>query len=427
MKNTLPMLVIAIVALGLGGAVGWYMADSSSHGTTAPESNQTGRAALDNATPLEDETEGEPAKRTDESKSRGDSKLLKEAREELAKVKKERDELAQANKELSDEASTREARITELETQLEAAKATEVKPVGKLYVPFGKWADIEDIREADWKDLGDAVSKMSPLLAKIAEARAAGEEIDPVVAQQIQTLNRRLISHYAKVMGKLPTNSNMNGEFTHPINMVNILAGELENAGQPLSENQLAELVRLGDEYDRRWDEQQKAYGENTYVLQKSVDEADLKQWFYEEMFKVTTQQQKTIAVPPAIEGMIGLDLYSPGLMLQGSLNPLRANDLPSLKTSLKDNVSEALGIDRANLDTNEYVFDDWLNALSTQLQPQPLSQANQFKTLDAIRAGKAQLVAMHALEDGFVSDEATKKKIRATQTIVLPQLLKQE
>lgn len=427
MKNTLPMLVVAVIALGFGGAAGWYAATSSSPDTGLADSNQAKIEALDNSPPLDAEEPGEPTERGTSNKSRGDSKLLKEARADLAAIKKERDELAHANKELSDDASTREKRITELETQLEAATETGVEPVGKLYVPFGKWADIDEIREADWKDLGETVSKMSPLLAKIAEARAAGEEVDPVVAQQIQTLNRRLISHYAKVMGKLPTNSNMNGEFTHPINMVNILAGELENAGQPLSDNQLAELVRLGDEYDRRWNDLQESYDEKTYVLQKSVDEAGLKQWFYEEMFKVTTQQQKAIAVPPAIEGMIGLDLYSPGLMLQGSLNPLRANDMPSLRSSLKDNVSEALGIDRANLDTNEYVFDDWLNALSAQLQPQPLSQANQFKTLDAIQAGKAQLVAMHALEDGFVSDEDTKKKIRATQTIVLPQLLKQE
>ena len=211
MKNTLPMLVIAIVALGVGGAVGWYMADSSSHGTTAPESNQTGRAALDNATPLEDETEGEPAKRTDESKSRGDSKLLKEAREELAQVKKERDELAQANKELSDEASTREARITELETQLEASKQPEVSDK-RLPVNFGKWDSVDGLRDANWKEIGDVYSKMGAIVKERVKAVRDGREPDPEGQKQLGELNKMLQNHLVSFFNKLPTNSGPNGQ-----------------------------------------------------------------------------------------------------------------------------------------------------------------------------------------------------------------------
>ena len=426
MKNTLPMLVIAIVALGLGGAVGWYMADSSSHGSTALESNQTGRAALDNATPLEDETEGEPAKRTDESKSRGDSKLLKEAREELADLKKERDELAQANKELSEEASTREARITELETQLEASKQPEVSDK-RLPVNFGKWDSVDGLRDANWKEIGDVYSKMGAIVKERVKAVRDGREPDPEGQKQLGELNKMLQNHLVSFFNKLPTNSGPNEQFTHPANLVNTLAGQLEAADLPLTENQIEQLGKLGDEYDKKWDALQRGYTDSTWTLEKILDESELKEWFHDEMFKVCTVQQKEAALPAEIDGIVGADFYSAGLFLNanmGMVNPVNVADTTEAKTRLREWVTARSGLSSETIDAADFLFDDWLNTLSDQLTPKSEIEANLTQCRDVIRAGRAQLTALKALSESYATTPEAKRGIAAIVPIALPQVV---
>jgi hypothetical protein len=419
MREAIPAIAVAaLVALFVGAAASYFLFANSEPQRNQPSGpvgelpqNSSGDGS---ALPTPEKRDNSPAL----------EKLLNEANTRASELEKERNTLKSERDTLSSEKAAQQQTITELEARVKELKELADGP-NLLLISYGKWAETRQVRETDWNDLGDAYAKMTPLLQQYAAAAAKGEAPDAETMSKIREQNQRLIAYYAKVIGKLPTHANTNGEFTHPINLVNILAGQLAEMGLPLSDQQKQELAKLGEEFDRRWGELETGYTETTWKLQKLVDEADLKQWFYDEMFKVTTAEQRAAAVPPELQGLIGLDLYSPGLMLQGSIAPLRAMDLPAMKGFLKDSVAEATGIARETLDGADYIFDDWLNSL--QLQPMTQLELGVWRTLPVLKAGKAQLAGLHALDDSVVTDEEVRKKLRFVQTIVVPQLVKQE
>jgi hypothetical protein len=423
MRETLPIAAAAAVIALILGAAGMYffMPAKAPAERTSPDDDPTAvntDSGSGSIGPRDEQPSGETTSQADlEAQLAAANKSLSEATRENKNIRAERDQLVKDKEALG-------SKVIELETRVSELKNVAAGP-NRLMVSFGKWAELKEVRETDWNDLGDAYAKMTPLLKAYADAVAAGKELDPEIGAKIKQQNERLIAHYAKMIGKLPTHAGANGEFTHPINMVNILAGQLAEAGMPLTDEQKQELVKLGDEYDKRWAALEAGYTETTWALHKLVDEADLKQWFYEKMFEVTTAEQRNTAVPPELQGLIGLDLYSPGLMLQMSMLPLREQDMQTMKVSLKDSVSQFSTIPRETLDGAEYIFDDWLNAL--QLQPMTQLELDQWRTLPVIKAGKAQLAALRALDDSVVTDEEVRKKFRFTERIVVPQLVKQE
>ncbi|MCB9895070.1 MAG: hypothetical protein H6839_11520 [Planctomycetes bacterium] len=423
MRDSGPMIAVAVIAL-LVGAIGcWFVVGATE--PSPPKGNEisaSGNASLCGA-PLTADSGGEL--NTDPGKGAADAeRLLNESKSRVRELEKENNRLQTNNAELETAKGELEADLADRDKRIEELKELAAGP-NRLLIGFGKWAEMKEVRETDWNDLGDAYSKMTPLLKEYAAAVAEGKDVDPELAQKIGQENSRLIAYYAKVIKKLPTHSPVNGEFTHPINMVNILAGQLNEAKLPLSEDQKKQLAALGDQFDRRWDDLEVGYNDKTWALQKIYDEVELKQWFYDEMFKVTTPEQKAIAVPPEVAGLVGLDLYSPGLMLQASFQRIRGTDTASIRQQLKQGISETVGISLETLEQADFVFDDWLNG--AQLQPAGTEEANRIRTLPLIRAAQLQLAAMHALDDGYVVDEEVHKKIRYMQRIALLQLLKQE
>lgn len=422
MREAIPAIVAAgIIALFAGAALTYFLFPKSD----APRNQPPGPVSELPHDSGSDESSLPTPDRRGHTPSAGNlEKLLKEANDRASDLEKERNTLKAERDTLSDERAAQQETIAELEARVKELKDLADGP-NLLLISYGKWAETKQVRETDWNDLGDAYAKMTPLLQLFASAMQKGEPPDAETISKIREQNQRLIAYYAKVIGKLPTHATSNGEFTHPINLVNILAGQLAEIGLPLSDQQKQELAKTGEEFDRRWSELEAGYTETTWKLQKLVDEADLKQWFYDEMFKVTTAEQRAAAVPPDLQGLIGLDLYSPGLMLQGSIAPLRAMDQTALKGFLKDGVSEDTGILRETLDGADYIFDDWLNTL--QLQPMSQLELGAWRTLPVLKAAKAQLVGLHALDVSVVTDEELRKKLRFLETIVVPQLVKQE
>lgn len=423
MRNVIPATASGVLALVIGVAAGWYFAS----GKEPAPANTTAATPRANA-PLDTPPLNAPDETgTDQSDYQ---LLLDEAKQRIGELETELTGLKQDKTSLESDKQALEGRIGQLKTELEAAKQAAVETPEKtdgMPVAFGKWNEVEGLRDADWKNLGDTYTKMLAMLKVLAEDARQGKEPDAETSAKIGELNKGLIQHLVKFYGKLPTNAPGNGEFTHPANMVNILAGQLEAGNMPLTEQQVADLQRLGEEYDSRWEALQKGYTKETWPLQKIVDEGELKEWFHDEMFKVTTPQQKAFALPAEIEGYMRLDLYSAGLMLMLVTKPVQVNDITELKPTLKAQVAERLGIEAAVLDSAEYVFDDWVSALGAQLAPQNKNDAALMRTRDAINAGKAELVALRALHDQFIADEAVKKKFAGISEIALPQVIKQE
>jgi hypothetical protein len=403
----------------VGAVVAWLVLDTSS-APTHPVDNAT----ADSGTPANN---AEIEQLRNELKQAGDARASLETktndlREQHRQSERERDDAHAALETAEKDIVALREKIAQLEA--EAKSTADAQPQGSLAVPFGKWADIPEVRDADWAEIGGAAEKMIPMLKELGQVMKDGKEMPPALMQKIGEENKKLIRYYARVMGKLPTNASVNGEFGHPINLANMLAAQLKVAGLPLSSQQLDELSGLGEQYDQRWQETTKGYGDNTFKLQKLLDEAELKEWFKAEMLKVCTPEQRIVAVPPEIDGLVGLDIYSAGLMFQMGVNSESARDAESLKSEVKSAVARASGMETSTLDAAQFVFDEWMLSLQGQLGPLTTEQARQIPTSEVIQAGHAQLKAYKVLHTDYARSAEAKQALRGEEDVILPRIL---
>lgn len=418
MDKFLMAMLGALIGAVIAGAAFWYV-------LSQPESPRANTAVTTGDAGNSDDS--------DDDAILGDD--LPSVDKELDRALRENSDLRRDVQKLADEKGKLEARVKQLEAVIENLPEDEPEqpedapddapePRGNMRVTFGAWGEMEELRDADWADLGKTIQTMHEDMKEVRKAMREGEAISPALQEKLGRENRKLVQHALKVMEKLPTNASVNGEFSHPINLVNFLAAHLEGMGEPLSDAQLADLARLGEEYEKRWKAMQEGYDETTYNLQKLLDEGELKEWFREEMFRVTTPRQKAAAVPAEIEGVVGLDLYSAGLIFQMSIDPVNEEAVPNIKDALKSRMESHLSIERTMLDNAEYLFDEWVIDLSAQLQPKSQAESEVIYTRDVIAAGKAQLSALIQFEQSFVTDEDQRADFRALRTVLFPQVV---
>lgn len=413
-----PILIGALLGLMLGGAVTWFVTSlqepSKSEVSVAPD--------------IEDEDDASPPTKTQpDSKEQPDNaRELEETQRKVAVLETKIDELEGEKSNLTKEVARLETRNTELESNATErdSEIEDDKQPSNMRVAFGQWGKLQELREADWKELGETYAEMTKLASEVAAALKAGEPIDPATQAKRRNLNQKLVKHYIKIVGKLPTHATVNGEFSHPINLVNILAKQLEAADDPLSEAQISQLQDLGEKFDERWKNNQDSYDENTWELQKLLDEAELKEWFRVEMFRATTPQQKVTAVPPELEGMMNLDMYAPGLIFNTALDVVQVADTTKLKDTIKTRLEKALSVERSLLDNAEYLFDEWTNELTPQLQPIKPTETQFILSADIITAGRAQLSALQQFARTFVTDAEKKEGFREISTVLFPQIV---
>lgn len=413
MERALPLIIAGIGGAVLGGIVIWFVAGANPR-PQPPIEPQQAQATPDDR-PSWEEFEQVQAERDKLREAYEAATAIEQppaiSEAELEKALAERD---QAN-----------ARANELEAELDALKAA-IPPAaerGNLAVPFGKWSELAEVRDADWGEIGGAAHAMIPLLKELADVMREGKEMPPALGQKIGEHNRKLIAYWARVANKLPTNADVNGEFSHPINMANMLAAQLAAAGEPLSEQQVSQISALGEEYDRRWTAAIAGYNERTFQMQKLLDEGEMKEWFKAEMMRVCTASQRAIAVPPAIDGLVGLDLYSAGLIFQMNVSDVQAPDEEQLKERLKTTAGTLYGLDSAVLEGAHFLFNDWVLALQTQLQPRAQAELFQYRTAELIQSGRAQLKAMQAIHADYVRDETIRETIRQSVSIIYPRI----
>jgi flagellar motility protein MotE (MotC chaperone) len=430
MKDPIQTIVVGLIALVLGATVAWFVASSQQPSET-PNSNDVSSTATGNqpcASALDEPEHKDGTDSIEQSAKLADlQKLLDESNKHAGELQTENDRLKQDKVDLEKEKTTLEGKVEELKQQIEAASQPEDS--GKhLPINFGRWDKVEGLRNANWKEIGDVYNKMEAIVKERVKAVREGREPDPESQKKLGELNKKLQNHLVSFFNKLPSNSGPNGQFTHPANLVNTLAGQLEAAELPLTEDQIDQLEQLGDEYDKKWEALQKGYTDKTWDLQKLVDECELKEWFHDEMFKVCTAQQKEAAMPAEIEGVIGADFYSAGLVLNmGIVNPVNAADTAELKSQLRNLVAGRTGLSQETMDAADYLFDDWLNTLSGQLGPRTQIEASLMHCWDAIHAGRAQLTALKALSDNYAATPEAKNKIAAIMRIALPQIVTPE
>ena len=278
------------LGLVLGIAVGWWSGAAKSDKAVLDLKNQTDTAAAAKAS-AEDEqaslrdkvTRLEAALREAQSKTRDSDKEIDRLREEAA------------------------ARAAAPVAVPAPAAAPASKGPRFAFAQFGKLNDV------DWKSVGENLNAISPICGEIAEAMSKGEDSTPLQGKAAQH-NGHLINAAIKIIGQVP-GTGVNGAFTHPAFQVNAIAAALEAAGKPLTPEQATALEKLAREFTDEDARRLEGYKETAFALQKVIDEADLRRRFFEAAFAAISEDQRNALTPPATRGILGLDLYSDGLL----------------------------------------------------------------------------------------------------------------
>lgn len=415
-SKTLALGVVIGLAVGLAG--GWLLKPAPEPQKQDVPSRPRERAGEKTEVPT-----GPKALYTgdDIDAARADERAKAKAGQDAA-VEKATEALRREKKELA-------SRLEQAEKDLAEAQAAKAppeppKPGKDPLVKFGKHADMVEIREAKWDELAETSGKMRLLLEKLMKAHAEGKEPDPADRQEIMALNRVLQGHAIKVLRKLPTHASGNGEYTHPISLANLMANALKGAGKSLTEAQLKRMAELGEDYEAAWEKAQAGYTEQTLKLEKLIDELELKHRFYDGCVGLMAADQRAVIVNEEWQHVVGIDLYSPALMLSMNVRPLLKASREELRAEALAQMSRGWKIEAAALEGQAFLVDNWLTELGDFLNPVSQSAAEVFRSTEALVLGRAQIKFMKELILALNLAGDSLKLVRGDDDVVYPRVV---
>jgi hypothetical protein len=154
---------------------------------------------------------------------------------------------------------------------------------------------------------------MPPLITAIAEAVRDGKPVPAKAAGDVQRHNGPLVTIALQLADKLP-GTGANGTFTHPAFMTNALAAALESLGRPLTDSQRTALDDLGRRSTAEDRDRIARYDERTFLLQKVVEEGDLRTRFFASLRALLSPEQLALVSPEVQRDRLALDVWSSGI-----------------------------------------------------------------------------------------------------------------
>lgn len=348
----------------------------------------------------------------------------------LRAAEKERDEARAEAANLKQRAGTLEAERDRLKREAEKAQAelAPYKEAEALRGPtftFGEAGQLDAIREADWKEMAEADAEVQRCLVTIREYQLKGERAPDEVYFKLQENTERVRKYEYRTIRRLPTAAQHNGELTHPISSTNLLATTLKLAGQPLDERQVAEINRLGEEFDARFKQLRESYGANTLRSQKITDEFLLKGAFRDSMLGVLNAAQYAVAVEPKVFKIAGLDLHCATLMLIHTSPVISANSADELCGKLSEVLAKRYTLTEAQTGQLGPALDGWLAAVGGILAPVPAHSLRNYTFEQAAAACKATVALQTEMLALLAPGEAQRSKIMEDVAIFVPRVIK--
>ena len=338
---------------------------------------------------------------------------------EVALLKADREKAGRRAKELEAQAAALSRRLTEAEK--EAGRAGAGGATGKKApLAFGRWADLEGVRKADWKEMAESAGKIQEMMLGLIESQKKGEPIPVDFQKKVSEENNKLVRYAAGIMGKIPTHSPVNGEFTHPITLANLTSAMLDRAGVPLSAEQKSEAMRLGTEYETAYDEMQKGYDEGTPQIVKVVDELELKRNWSDGMNDILTEEQRGAVVPAELRGRAAVDLTSPATSTILIAQAEQGGSPEAVRKAVTKTVKEAYHLDPEKNERVQAVIDAWCRDLEP-LAASPQAPGTPLALDQIVAAGKAQAAAVSDILKLPDLDENTRSLLLSGQGWVVP------
>ena len=191
-----------------------------------------------------------------------------------------------------------------------------VMEASPMPVSFGKWAELDALRAANWEGLGETAENLIPLIREVTRRLSQGREIDAELLKKVQQEENGLVRLVAGIRGQIPTHSACAGEYTHPLVLINLMGAMLDRSKFPFTVSQKASLVAIGVDFEARYEKRQKDYSDPTPQLRKVVDELELKRDCMLRMEEVLTPEQREVVIDPEIHHLIAYDILAPGQMV---------------------------------------------------------------------------------------------------------------
>ncbi|MCB9893038.1 MAG: sigma-70 family RNA polymerase sigma factor [Planctomycetes bacterium] len=417
MKKSLAIAGM-IVALGVGLGGGALIMQSTSNppprtdisAAPADASERSGSAPL--------EMTGDDSKPdVSEWSSRLDS-----ARAAEKQAREEAEALRAKLKTLESERDTAVASAEKLEAELAPIRAEQAER-GPTFT-FGKYGTIEGVTGSNWKELAGASHEVITNLRLLREAQLKGEQPSREVYLKIQENTEKMRTYEYDTIGVLPTWARHNGEFTHPISHSNLIASELKTAGLPLSEAQIAEIKRLGLQWEADYDAAQKKYNDATPRVEKMLDEYVLKGAFVDAVWDLLTQEQRDVFIDPKWLHVAHVDLYCTTLMIIHTSPILTGADIGEVRTKLQQTLVKNYAIPEDQIEALGPILDTWQSDVAGIIAPVAKAQT-QFYTYDqGAIAARATVKLVKAIRDYGMLDDEHRAALLDAYEIYIPRVI---
>jgi hypothetical protein len=392
-------IVAVLASLVIGAAIGWYAASSPSSGTSPLTS---GEAA--------------PARGSqDEVRLEADADFatqrLAELETKLETVTAEREALRKiiADAGLTDEGAPDEA--------ARIAQAAALK--GPRFVFEGMEAPLSEMK---WKTIAESVVAMGPLMGELGQALADGKSAGDL-PQRIQKYNVPLIqAAVAASQGGMPGHG-INGAFTHPALVANMVYSTLLEAGQPLDDGQVEKLGQIADRFVAEDARMRAGVGEESWALEQLVLESEIKDRFYKAVDAILTPPQVDVLHPPSLRDRTAGDIFSAGLIWLQSAQVGRAAGPDDLAQKITAGLMRQFQVPEEEKDAVARAVGDWASGFGPDVFTplDPLEKNNMVK-MDRIRTAGRPMVALYKeLVRSLPAQEEVGQRIRASAFLVVP------
>ncbi len=316
-----------------------------------------------------------------------DTSDLERVEEQLVAVALERDAVAVEKADAMSNLETAERRLGRLDRELGAARAAlaaaDAARAAESAAAFADEVDAgepdergasalgqgqtfsfpeydEHLAAIDWTDVGTHVGAMAPLLVELMDSVSKGERPSPEAVGGLQQHNGPLVTVAMTLYEKLPGET-VNGAFTHPAAVVNIIASTLEAMDKPLTDEQRRALERVGNEFVTEDGRRVQSYGDDTLALRRHADESLLKGRFYAAAMAVLTDEQHALLRPEATRGRVTADLFSAALVWVGRAKPIPFTSRAGLAERLGGQIGRELGLEDEARARVSRAISDWV------------------------------------------------------------------
>ena len=221
--------------------------------------------------------------------------------------------------------------------------------------------------QVDWTTVGGNLREMVGTLVEGMPAILRGQPLPEGLSARIRQLNSPVLAATILVRDQFP-GKGVVGTFTSAPFVVNAVAAALESAGMPLDDSQSAKILALARDNMAEDTRRLAGYGEAPWALAQLLDEVELKDRFFGDLFAVLTPAQTAVLRPESTRDRVRLDIFSSGLLFAGRLDVLPFKDEADLANRVWERAAKGLGCTPDQKAAIEGTFHRWTAGLPRSL-----------------------------------------------------------